>query len=103
MHTGISSYESIQENDEGVSRGTKKVIDKRVKTLTHWSDEAEDEFRRIFGVPSEKIITIKFKLNGEVTKETKSARAVIQEAVDRMKFICDTLSADKGSAKKLLL
>lgn len=103
MHTGISSYESIQENDEGVSRGTKKVIDKRVKTLTHWSDEAEDEFRRIFGVPSEKIITIKFKLNGEVTKETKSARAVIQEAVDRMKFICDKLSADKGSAKKLLL
>lgn len=102
MHTGISSYESIQENDEGVSRRTKKVIDKRVKTLTHWSDEAEDEFRRIFGVPSEKIITIKFKLNGEVTKETKSARAVIQ-AVDRMKFICDKLSADKGSAKKLLL
>lgn len=50
-----------------------------------------------------KIITIKFKLNGEVTKETKSARAVIQEAVDRMKFICDKLSADKGSAKKLLL
>lgn len=54
-------------------------------------------------MPSEKIITIKFKLNGEVTKETKSARAVIQEAVDRMKFICDKLSADKGSAKKLLL
>ncbi|HBI0287655.1 TPA: hypothetical protein KYJ14_004537, partial [Escherichia coli] len=78
----------------------KKVIDKRVKTLTHWSDEAEDEFRRIFGVPSEKIITIKFKLNGEVTKETKSARAVIQEAVDRMKFICDKLSADKGECKE---
>lgn len=99
MHTGISSYESIQENDEGISRGTKKVIDKRVETLTHWNDEAEEEFRRIFGVPSEKIITIKFKLNGEVTKETKSARAVIQEAVDRMKMICDKLSADKGSAK----
>lgn len=32
----------------------KKVIDKRVKTLTHWNDEAEEEFRRIFGVPSEK-------------------------------------------------
>ncbi|HDS8835162.1 hypothetical protein [Escherichia coli] len=79
----------------------KKVIDKRVKTLTHWSDEAEDEFRRIFGVPSEKIITIKFKLNGEVTKETKSARAVIQEAVDRMKFICDKLSADKGECKEV--
>lgn len=54
MHTGISSYESIQENDEGISRGTKKVIDKRVETLTHWNDEAEEEFRRIFGVPSEK-------------------------------------------------
>lgn len=54
-------------------------------------------------MPSEKIITIKFKLNGEVTKETKSARAVIQEAVDRMKMICDKLSADKGECKKLLL
>ena len=48
-----------------------------------------------------KIITIKFKLNGEVTKETKSARAVIQEAVDRMKFICDKLSADKGECKEV--
>ncbi|MCQ8806116.1 hypothetical protein NQU33_24940, partial [Escherichia coli] len=65
------------------------------------SHDPQHEFTTIFRVPSEKIITIKFKLNGEVTKETKSARAVIQEAVDRMKFICDKLSADKGECKEV--
>ncbi|EAN4681797.1 hypothetical protein EHN46_23225 [Salmonella enterica] len=75
---------------------TKSVLKKRAKNLKTWGENDKQEFRKIFGVPGDTMITSTY-FSKDVTEklsEEVDARTFMMDGVNRLIMICDKISVE---------